>query len=67
MGGTKPWPEVVVGNKDHSSAAVVIIGAGVSGKRIYLCSMEPVYQLPELLSRSPYNIHIAEALNVNDK
>ncbi|KAF2086488.1 cyclohexanone monooxygenase [Saccharata proteae CBS 121410] len=31
MGGTKPWPEVPVGNKDHSNAAVVIIGAGISG------------------------------------
>ncbi|OCL04796.1 FAD/NAD(P)-binding domain-containing protein [Glonium stellatum] len=31
MGGTKPWPEVPVGNKDHTSAAVVIIGAGISG------------------------------------
>ncbi|KAJ8105299.1 hypothetical protein OPT61_g10263 [Boeremia exigua] len=31
MGGTKPWPEVPVGNKDHTRAAVVIIGAGISG------------------------------------
>ncbi|KAF2027603.1 flavin-binding monooxygenase-like protein [Setomelanomma holmii] len=31
MGGTKPWPEVPVGNKDHTDAAVVIIGAGISG------------------------------------
>ncbi|KAF2624728.1 flavin-binding monooxygenase-like protein [Macroventuria anomochaeta] len=31
MGGTKPWLEVPVGNKDHTSAAVVIIGAGISG------------------------------------
>ncbi|KAG9198704.1 hypothetical protein G6514_009654 [Epicoccum nigrum] len=31
MGGLKPWPEVPVGNKDHTSAAVVIIGAGISG------------------------------------
>lgn len=31
MGGTKPWPEVPVGNFDHSSAAVLIIGAGISG------------------------------------
>jgi len=31
MGGDKPWPELPVGNKDHSSAAVVIIGAGISG------------------------------------
>ncbi|KAI9691425.1 MAG: hypothetical protein M1822_007496 [Bathelium mastoideum] len=31
MGGTKPWPEVPVGNKDHTSAAVVIVGAGISG------------------------------------
>ncbi|KAK7634736.1 cyclohexanone monooxygenase [Phyllosticta citricarpa] len=27
----KPWPEVPVGNKDHTQAAVVIIGAGMSG------------------------------------
>ena len=32
MGGTKPWPEVPVGNKDHTNATVVIIGAGISGK-----------------------------------
>lgn len=32
MSGTKPWPEVPVGNKSHTSAAVVIIGAGISGK-----------------------------------
>ncbi|KAF2498128.1 flavin-binding monooxygenase-like protein [Lophium mytilinum] len=31
MGGSKPWPQVSVGNKDHTSAAVVIIGAGISG------------------------------------
>lgn len=31
MGGTKPWPQVPVGNKDHNNAAVVIIGAGMSG------------------------------------
>ncbi|OCK79129.1 cyclohexanone monooxygenase [Lepidopterella palustris CBS 459.81] len=31
MGGTKPWPEARVGNKDHTNAAVVIIGAGFSG------------------------------------
>ncbi|KAK7526728.1 cyclohexanone monooxygenase [Phyllosticta citriasiana] len=27
----KPWPEVPVGNKDHMQAALVIIGAGMSG------------------------------------
>ncbi|KAH7112141.1 flavin-binding monooxygenase-like protein [Dendryphion nanum] len=31
MTGTQPWPQVPVGNKDHTSAAVVIIGAGISG------------------------------------
>jgi hypothetical protein len=31
MTNTKPWPQVPVGNKDHTSAAVVIIGAGISG------------------------------------
>ncbi|KAF9691619.1 hypothetical protein EKO04_010377 [Ascochyta lentis] len=31
MGGSQPWPQVPVGNKDHTSAAVVIIGAGISG------------------------------------
>ncbi|KAB8801883.1 hypothetical protein FH972_026705 [Carpinus fangiana] len=28
---SKPWPQVPVGNKDHTSAAVVIVGAGISG------------------------------------
>jgi hypothetical protein len=32
MGGYQPWPQVPVGNKDHTDAAVVIIGAGISGK-----------------------------------
>jgi hypothetical protein len=27
----QPWPQVPVGNKDHTNAAVVIIGAGISG------------------------------------
>ncbi|KAF1981121.1 cyclohexanone monooxygenase [Aulographum hederae CBS 113979] len=31
MAHTKPWPEVPVGNKDHTNAAVVIIGGGISG------------------------------------
>ncbi|THV65070.1 cyclohexanone monooxygenase, partial [Aureobasidium pullulans] len=31
MIGDKPWPEVPIGNKDHANAAVVIIGAGISG------------------------------------
>ncbi|KAJ9622704.1 hypothetical protein H2203_006355 [Taxawa tesnikishii (nom. ined.)] len=31
MVGTKPWPEVPVGNKDHANAVVLIIGAGISG------------------------------------
>ncbi|KAH0373227.1 FAD/NAD(P)-binding domain-containing protein, partial [Aureobasidium melanogenum] len=31
MTGDKPWPEVPIGNKDHANAAVVIIGAGISG------------------------------------
>lgn len=31
MGGDKPYPEVPIGNKNHSNAAVVIIGAGISG------------------------------------
>ncbi|KAF2477400.1 flavin-binding monooxygenase-like protein [Lindgomyces ingoldianus] len=31
MGGSQPWPQVPVGNKDHTTAAVVIIGAGISG------------------------------------
>ncbi|KAK8235599.1 cyclohexanone monooxygenase [Phyllosticta capitalensis] len=31
MAEPKPWPEVPVGNKDHTRAAVVIIGAGMSG------------------------------------
>lgn len=32
MGGSLPWPQVPVGNKDHTDAAVVIIGAGISGR-----------------------------------
>ncbi len=31
MGGTKPWPELPVDNKEYTSATVVIIGAGISG------------------------------------
>ncbi|OCT44178.1 flavin-binding monooxygenase [Cladophialophora carrionii] len=31
MGGDMPWPQVPVGNKDHTEAAVVIIGGGISG------------------------------------
>lgn len=31
MGSSKPWPKVPVGNRDHTNAAVVIIGAGISG------------------------------------
>ena len=30
--GTRPWPELPLGNNDHTDAAVVIIGAGISGK-----------------------------------
>jgi hypothetical protein len=36
MGGSQPWPQVPVGNKDHTDAAVVIIGAGISGSFISL-------------------------------
>ena len=32
MTGDKPWPQVPVGNLDHTRAAVVIIGAGISGE-----------------------------------
>ncbi|KAK3676199.1 hypothetical protein LTR78_003949 [Recurvomyces mirabilis] len=31
MAGDMPWPEVAIGNKNHANAAVVIIGAGISG------------------------------------
>ena len=31
MGSSKRWPEVPVGNRDYTNAAVVIIGAGISG------------------------------------
>ncbi|KAK5551734.1 hypothetical protein LTR46_010329 [Exophiala xenobiotica] len=31
MGGDMPWPQLPVGNKDHTEATVVIIGAGISG------------------------------------
>jgi len=34
MGGTKPWPELPVDNKEYTSAAVVIIGAGISGMAV---------------------------------
>jgi hypothetical protein len=37
MGGDQPWPQVPVGNKDLTDAAVVIIGAGISGKHILRC------------------------------
>ncbi|GAB7348768.1 hypothetical protein MBLNU459_g7497t1 [Dothideomycetes sp. NU459] len=31
MAGSKPWPEVPVGNQEMGNTAVVIIGAGISG------------------------------------
>jgi cation diffusion facilitator CzcD-associated flavoprotein CzcO len=31
MTGDRPWPQVPVGNQSHTEAAVVIIGAGISG------------------------------------
>ncbi|KAF1917270.1 flavin-binding monooxygenase-like protein [Ampelomyces quisqualis] len=31
MSDSQPWPQVPVGNKDRTDAAVVIIGAGISG------------------------------------
>ncbi|KAK6390324.1 hypothetical protein LTR65_005699 [Meristemomyces frigidus] len=31
MAGDKPWPQVPMGNKNHTDTAVVIIGAGISG------------------------------------
>jgi hypothetical protein len=31
MTGDRPWPQVPVGNQTHAEAAVVIIGAGISG------------------------------------
>ena len=31
MAGDMPWPQVPVTNKEHTSAAVVIIGGGISG------------------------------------
>ena len=30
--GNQPWLQHSVGNKDHTDAAVVIIGAGISGE-----------------------------------
>ena len=30
--GTRPWPELPLGNHAHTDAAVVIIGGGISGK-----------------------------------
>ena len=32
MGGSQPWHQVPVQNKTHTDAAVVIIGAGISGQ-----------------------------------
>jgi len=29
--GQQPWPEAVVGNKNYTNTAVVIIGGGISG------------------------------------
>lgn len=31
MAGDMPWPQVEGGNAGHTNAAVVIIGAGISG------------------------------------
>ena len=31
MPAIQPWPQAAVGNIDHTRAAVVIIGAGISG------------------------------------
>jgi cation diffusion facilitator CzcD-associated flavoprotein CzcO len=31
MAGDMPWPQVPIGNKNHTNAAVVIIGGGISG------------------------------------
>lgn len=31
MTGDRPWPQLPVGNKDHTNAAVVIVGGGISG------------------------------------
>ena len=31
MTGEQPWPEAPIGNKNQTNAAVVIIGAGISG------------------------------------
>lgn len=31
MTGSEPWPTVPQGNRDHTQAAVVIIGGGISG------------------------------------
>jgi hypothetical protein len=45
MGGSYPWPQVPVGNKDHTDAAVVIIGAGISGKSVELLRLESLLTL----------------------
>ena len=37
MGNELPWPDVPVSNKDHTNAAVVIIGAGFSGECYTVC------------------------------
>lgn len=31
MAGSEAWPTIPTGNKDHTEAAVVIIGGGISG------------------------------------
>ena len=45
MTGDKPWPEVPIGNKDHTNAAVVIIGAGISGKYLQFPHLLPTHPL----------------------
>ena len=35
MVGSKPWPQLAVGNENQTSAAVVIIGAGMGGERYW--------------------------------
>jgi hypothetical protein len=48
--GTQPWPQVPVGNKNHTSAAVVIIGAGISG-------IFPLRSVLLLISKLSYNTY----------
>lgn len=67
MGGSKPWPQVQIANADQTSAAVVIIGAGISGRRderIVTYSIRR-YSVRRLTTRNPPGICTAIDLKKN--